>query len=598
MKYKLYNENITNGGIDDILRNRGITEIDKWKNADWNDINSPYAFGKDKIEKAVNFLKDVFNWQPRKWNNDKPSGQKICVIVDSDVDGMTSAALIINYLSILMKHHDYTNSQDNIEYILHSGKQHGLQDTYSQISDDIDLVIIPDAATNDIEEIKKLSERDIKVLIMDHHHSDEWYEDNNVVIINNQICDYPNKYLSGVGVTWQVCRAYDDIMGLNFANDFLDLAAVGDAGDMMNYTSIETRAVIKLGLQNLKNPFLYYMAEKNKFSIDKKGGLNYISVAWYIVPMINAVIRSGTMEEKDLVFKSMLQDYAFEKIESGKRGHKGELVPRVEEAVRIAGNVKARQTKLQDNTMAVLEKKIKDNNMLEDSILIFECEPSEVEKNIAGLVANKLMSKYQRPVFVLIKSKTKDDKEIFYRGSARNYGLSEIEDLREICSDSQYFEYCQGHGNAFGVSIPESKVQDFKKWFNSQYKNVSKESVYWVDFVWNKNEINPKTILEIADSKDYWGQDVNEPLICIKDIPLSSCQVQLLSPDKHPTIKIHLDNSVDIMKFGSSEEEYLSLLESNTNITLVGKCNKNEWCGRVTSQIMIEDYELKQEWIF
>lgn len=82
MKYKLYNENITNGGIDDILRNRGITEIDKWKNASWNDINSPYAFGRKKVEKAVDFLRDIFNWQPRKWNDDKPSGQKVCVVVD------------------------------------------------------------------------------------------------------------------------------------------------------------------------------------------------------------------------------------------------------------------------------------------------------------------------------------------------------------------------------------------------------------------------------------------------------------------------------------------------------------------------------------
>ena len=392
MKYKLYDENIQVNSVDDILKSRGIDDVERWKNAGWNEINSPFAFGKEKMEKAVDFLRDVFSWQPREWNNDRPSGQKICVVVDSDVDGMTSAALIINYLSALMEYHAYTDPRVNIEYILHSGKQHGLQDVYDKISDDIDLVIVPDAATNDIEEVKKLSERGIRVLIMDHHHSDEWYEDDNVVIINNQICDYPNKDLSGVGVTWQVCRAYDEIVGLDVANDFLDLAAVGLCGDMMNYTSMETHAIVRFGLeiQTLKNPFLFYMAEKNKFLIDKKGGLNYTSVAWYIVPLINAVIRSGTMEEKDLIFKSMLPIYAFERIESGKRGHKGELVPRVEEAVRIAGNVKARQTKLQDNTMAVLEKKIQNDNMLENSVLIFECEPDEVEKNIAGLVANKL----------------------------------------------------------------------------------------------------------------------------------------------------------------------------------------------------------------
>lgn len=82
MKYKLYNEDIQIGSIDDILKSRGIEDVDKWKNAGWNEINSPFAFGKEKMEKAVDFLRDVFNWQPREWNDDRPSGQKVCVVVD------------------------------------------------------------------------------------------------------------------------------------------------------------------------------------------------------------------------------------------------------------------------------------------------------------------------------------------------------------------------------------------------------------------------------------------------------------------------------------------------------------------------------------
>jgi hypothetical protein len=52
------------------------------------------------------------------------------------------------------------------------------------------------------------------------------------------------------------------------------------------------------------------------------------------------------------------------------------------------------------------------------------------------------------------------------------------------------------------------------------------------------------------------------------------------------------------MKFGSSEEEYLTLTEPNTYITLVGKANKNEWYQRVTPQILVEDFELSHQWIF
>ena len=247
---------------------------------------------------------------------------------------------------------------------------------------------------------------------------------------------------------------------------------------MEPYTELENKAIISLGLNNRKNPFFYYMCEKNEFSINKMGGINYMSIAFYVTPFINAIVRSGTMEEKDLVFKSFLTMYAFEKIESGKRGHKGELVPRVEEAVRIATNVKARQTKLQDSAMALLESRIRNNNLQNNAIIILTCEPGEVEKNIAGLVANKLMAKYQHPTMVLTKSKTQEDKEYFYRGSARNYSLSEIEDMRQLCLDTGLVEYAQGHSSAYGVSIAESNLDKFIEETNKIYAEVPQEPIY------------------------------------------------------------------------------------------------------------------------
>ena len=357
---------------------------------------------------------------------------------------------------------------------------------------------------------------------------------------------------------------------------------------MMDYRSIETRAIISLGLNNIKNPFFYYMCEKNKFSIDKMGGINYMSIAFYVTPFINAIVRSGTMEEKDLVFKSFLSMYAFEKIESGKRGHKGELVPRVEEAVRIAVNVKARQTKLQDQSMALLESRIRDNNLQNDAIIVLTCEPGEVEKNIAGLVANKIQAKYQHPTLVLTKSKTIEDKEPFYRGSARNYSMSENQDLRAACLETDLVEYAQGHANAFGISIAESNIDSFIEKTNQLYEQVEKEPVYWVDYIWTKNEVSPQDILSIANAKDLWGQD----------IVLSSTNVQLLSPDKHPTLKIHLDCGIDIMKFKSSQEEYEQFCNQNSILIAICRCNKNEWNGRVTPQLIIEDFQIREEWIF
>jgi len=420
------------------------------------------------------------------------------VLVDCDADGFTSAAIIMNYLYKV-----YPERIDCFHYILHTGKQHGLEDCADQFPDNC-LVILPDSSTNDTEKMRELLNRGCSIVCMDHHEADEYLEDEErLVIINNQICDYSNKDISAAGVVWQICRAWDQIFETDYSKDLIDLAALGCLSDMMDYRSIETRSIIAHGLCNIKNPFFYYMCEKNKFSIDKMGGINYMSIAFYVTPFINAVVRSGTMEEKDLIFKSMLTMYAFEKIESGKRGHRGELVPRVEEAVRIAANVKARQTKLQDATMDLLEQRIKDLQLTENGIIILLCEPGEVEKNLAGLCANKIQAKYQHPCYILTKSKEQNDKEYFYRGSGRNYSMSENQDLRQLALSTGIPEYVQGHANAHGASIPESRIQEFIDATNKLYENISKEPVYWVDFVWELNKIDPNTILDIADSKDF-----------------------------------------------------------------------------------------------
>jgi hypothetical protein len=55
-------------------------------------------------------------------------------------------------------------------------------------------------------------------------------------------------------------------------------------------------------------------------------GVNYYSIAFYVTPYINAICRSGTFTEKEMIFKAMCVPYAFKKIPTTKRGHKGESV--------------------------------------------------------------------------------------------------------------------------------------------------------------------------------------------------------------------------------------------------------------------------------
>lgn len=90
-----------------------------------------------------------------------------------------------------------------------------------------------------------------------------------------------------------------------------------------------------------------------------------------------------------------------------------------------------------------------------------------------------------------------------------------------------------------------------------------------------------------------WGKGVEEPLIAITDVPVSK-NVFLMSADRNPTLKITMPNGTNFIKFKTSEEEYESLLSKNDymskTLTVIGRCEKNEWNGHINPQIIIEDY--------
>ena len=100
----------------------------------------------------------------------------------------------------------------------------------------------------------------------------------------------------------------------------------------------------------------------------------------------------------------MLKHEAFKEVLSTKRGHLlGEKEQLVEQAMRVVTNVKNRQTKAQDAGLAIIEDMIVSRHLLDHKVLLFLLEPGQIDKNIAGLIANKIMAKYQRPTCILTK---------------------------------------------------------------------------------------------------------------------------------------------------------------------------------------------------
>lgn len=567
MKYTLINPiNKNYTAMTQVLTNRGI-EIDCID--DFMNPTDDHLYSEDLLENIEVAAKCILR--------NIAQGNRIHIQVDSDCDGYTSAALLINYL--------YTSFparvQNCVTYGLHEGKQHGIGD----IPDGVHLVIAPDSSSNEYDLHKELNNNAVNIVVLDHHHA-ELCEDDPAVIVNNQTCDYPNKALSGVGIVYKTCKVMDRLLHKSYADDFLDLVALGMTADMMDTRELETRRLIIKGFQEIRNPFFRKMVEKNGFTM--KGKVNQHTVAWYVAPFINAITRTGTMEEKELIFKSMLIHEAHKLIPSTKRGCKGQEELLVEQAIRTCTNVKARQEKQKTELLDFVQNRGTHGSPMAVWTIILP--RGQFETGLTGLVANQLMAEYKVPVLLLHET------DNGYEGSGRGFDTGVVKDWRQFCEENGAM-YAEGHAMAFGVGFTEEGLAEFHENVQNKIGLVSGERNFDVDFIWKWTDKYDDAIRELGQAgEDIWGQGVSEPYVVIENIPVSRDNIKIMGKG---TVRIDIPgHDTNCIKFGGEAVYELitaRLGDSNDttiDVTICGQCAINEWNGNITPQIRISDFDI------
>lgn len=583
MKINLINENFNDNYVANLLKARGVANVEDYFKPTEKYLQSPDALKNIRLAAAL-YTRIVNN------------GGRILIVVDSDNDGYTSAAIIYQYTARL-------NPNCHIDYWLHEGKQHGLQDHIDRLMEEnceYDLIILPDSSSNDAHYHDMLDTVGIPCLILDHHLTDVKLS-NNAVVVNNQLSpNYENKELTGAGVVYQFCRYIDSITGNDWADDYIDLAAWGIIGDMGSMIDMENRYIVERGLseENIKNDFFKCLLNKQAYSITGKmnaswsdivAATNAISVAFYIVPMVNAMIRVGTMPEKERLFLAFVDGGRL--IPSGKRGAKGTMERADVESARECTNAKSKQNKMKEQAVERLEAKIFKHDLLENKILFVRLEeddnfPSEMN----GLIAMQLSAKYKKPTIV-----ARLNNQGYDRGSARGMNQSELRDFRQFLLDTDMFEYAQGHANAFGISIPDQKLREFHAYANEALANIDfGENSYDVNFIRDAAAADlAKLVMELGSAGDVWGQGNPQPLVYVHSITVNPSNIRVMGANQD-TIKIEA-NGMPYIKFHAKDliEELKGRTEPFT-MEIVGKPNLNEWMGRVSPQMFIEDYEIKE----
>lgn len=369
-----------------------------------------------------------------------PNGM-IVIFADYDTDGITSGYIMSQVLSEL---------HDNVLiYYPNRSEGYGLNMDFckkvvERECEQGKLVITVDNGTAAIEEVKYLKENGVEVIITDHHTPKETLPD--CLIVNPHVHnDEKYKHLAGCGVAFKVCQVIQELLGLDTMYYYSHALAIGTIADMMPMTK-ENIALCMTGrvLMNSDECPTPLKAFKKYFG---KDSISFIDIGWEIAPMINACGRMGDTAFASKIFldADLSTQEALEQV--------------------IIEMVKINECR-KDITKIQTEHAFKH---IDESQQVIVHVVKDCPEGIAGVVANKILERYQRPCIVL------SEHNGVYGGSGRGINGYSILKILEIENAKGNLLSYGGHSAAAGLSLRD--LDKFTKSVQETILEIEREEV-------------------------------------------------------------------------------------------------------------------------
>ena len=526
----LLNKVNKNKFIQEYLKALGVEDINLYLNPNSSCLDDAKFY--PNMEKAANLL---FKATTNKY--------KIGLLVDVDCDGMCSATIVRTFLNT---YYDI----DPVIYI-RQGKAHGLrasasEDIVEQIkADDIQLMIIPDAGTNDAPECHDLKAHGCDTLILDHHK----VEINNpdAVIVNHHLNNGLNTALSGTGVTAKFIQYYCEYYHVD-APYMDDLVAMSIFSDSCSLLPLENRCYADIGMNRVENDMI-----KAMLPLANRYGVNPTGYSWAMIPLINAICRQEKIDDKRRLFDAM-------------SGH-GDI----DEAIKMC---KAAHRLQADEVKQIMEE-VEPTLDLNHKVVVGYAKPQDA--NLIGLVANKFMSKYHKPIILLRPMNTTT-----WSGSFRS-----PVPLNEIINNSGYGR-ALGHDFAAGVYVKKADLPKLIDYLDTI--DFPDEPEINVTACLNASDVNVKMCQMCEDNKELYGTGVPEPTFFFQGIIYPE-NVQMFKK-RTTTIKVTLDG-MDFLMFMANQDQIDDFTFSGPKlVNIVATLSTNTWNNATSKQGKIKNYSL------
>jgi len=495
--------------------------------------------------------------------------ESIGIFGDYDVDGASSTAILSKYfLSINQKIHTYIPDRKR------EGYGPSVLGFDSLIKLGAKLIFTVDCGTLSFEPLESAKNKNIDVVVLDHHQSDIKIPQACAIVNPNRHDDTSNlNYLCAAGVCFMFLVGLNkklrdnnwfkknNISEPNLLN-FLDLVSLGTVCDVVPLVDLN-RAIVKQGLKIIKKRS--NLGLKTLYDLcNIQSSPTTFDIGYQLGPRINAGGRVG------------------------KSSHGAELLTSEDpqRAYMLALDLE-KYNKERKSIELLLSEEIfeKIKYFLNDPVLVLS--GSGWHEGILGIIAARIKDKYNKPTILISLS------ENIGKGSARSVAGFDIGSQIIKAVQLNIIKKGGGHKMAGGFVLKKEKIDEFRsfliknfnrnKYYDNEIKNIYLDSsiaptALNVDFY---NEIN---------SLGPFGSGNIEPKFVIENLKLISSHIvgenhikSILQGNDGTVIKSFAWNCVN-----GPLEPFLSKTNKK-KFHIAGKMRKNEWKGKKDIEFIIED---------
>ena len=550
--------------LEKLLLLRGYTILSEAQNflePRYEDNNNPFLM--KGISETIDRLRQAIEQK-----------EHITIYADYDADGIPGAVV----LSSLFEKMAYDNYEVYIPdrhdegYGIHTKALKTIQDSGSTLVITIDVGITGHKAADWCQE------HELDLIITDHHIPLENKDGvqnlpRPLILVNPKQngCDYPDQMLCGCGVIFKVVQAFISRYGNEYAIPsgfekwLLDMVAIATISDVVPLLG-ENRIFVYYGMKVIKKTKNHGLKQLIWDAGISLSHINEEDIAFGITPKINAASRMSHPKEAFHTFKA-----------------KDELSARA--SVKHLVTLNNQRKKLVAQTMKKAYRKLEGQNI--DTVIVVGSP--DWKAGILGLVASKLVEKYQVPAFVW------SEKHGIIKGSCRSFDDINLVDLMSQSQENSFLEY-GGHAEAGGFSCNKKEIHFLKERLQevllaraTEKSNENKDKKIALDAILTIDDVNSKTYSDIERLGPF-GMGNPKPLFIFKNI-IPVYIGQFGKTREH--LEIHFNDSrlriVRALCFFKTPDDYACKPEVDKPCNVIGHIEHSVFMGRHEVRIKIVD---------